>query len=288
MRKAVLLGALAAVIAVVSTWHLWQYRYFFRIVPLPLSTYELVADVIGDRLRTPPPSPAFTRTLPLFDFATDDGRNAALVYVRRLVPVTAPPMTYEDIDPASWFSRLQQRQGFCTDFSLLLISLADRAGLKAREWILWRNDDWSVGSAHSIAEIQLPDGTWISLDGQHATIIADRGKPLSMTEVLRRAVAGEKIETVRLQVAEAVGLSAAASTSEALWRLPNGVELNLHLGAWTGARHLPVISIPILSDKSSVDPRVWTTKAAALLLLTVLLSVLAISARTVRRRLGKP
>lgn len=279
MRKKFVVGVLASALVAGLLFHLWQGRYFFRIVPLPLWAYEYLVDAAGDRLYTPPPGKAFTRKLPLFDFATETGRNAALRYVRTLVPVTAPAMTYEGLDPDRWFARVQTRQGFCTDFSLLLVSLADRAGLQAREWILWHNDDWSVGSAHSIAEIKLASGRWIALDGQHATTITYAGEPLSMTDVLRRAVSGAKIETTRLPVAEEVGLSPAASTQAALWRLPKGVELNLHLGAWTGARHLPVISIPIMTGQSSVDGRVWTTKAAALILIITFLCIATMGAR---------
>ena len=295
-KKRILIALAALLIVAAALLHVWNARYYLRIVPRPLSAFAFLSERFGDAIYTPPPDRAFTKTLPLFDFSTADGRRDALFYVRRLVPPKALPMNYENLNMASWFARLKVRHGFCTDFSLLMISLADRSGLRAREWILWHDDNWAIGSAHSIAEIRLADGRWIAFDGQHATLLVRANGsdvPVSMTEALSRAADGKPVGTLRFSVAEEVGLPPAASTASALARLPSGAMLNLHLGSWTGAVYRPVLAIPILYGPMSIDRRIWTSKAAVFIAATAgLFGVAALMRRRSRRALrqssGRP
>jgi hypothetical protein len=233
--------------------------------------------MVGDKIFTPPPAKSFTDTLPKFDFDTKAGRALALKYVRTLVPLSAPQMTYENLTPQLWLSRLKQRKGYCTDFSLLLISLANRAGLRAREWILWHDDNWSLGSAHSIVEIRLNSGQWIAMDGQHATVLTENDVPISMNRALNLGSLKKTIGTNRLPIADILGLPEAASTKSALSRIPAGVVLNLHLASWTGAKHLPLLAIPIMYEDSKIDWRIWTTKLALLLVSISAVAVFLVS-----------
>jgi hypothetical protein len=275
-RRIVIVAILSVIVGAASIFHVWDARYYFRFLPLPFWAYELVSSVAGDKIFTPPPSKSFTDTLPVFDFDTVPGREQALNYVRTLVPVSAPPMTYESLTPQVWFDRIKRQRGYCTDFSLLLISLANRAGLRAREWILWHDDNWSLGSAHSIAEIRLNSGQWVALDGQHATILTANDAPISMNRALKLGSLMQTIETKRLPIADIVGLPEAASTKSALYRIPAGVVLNLHLGSWTGAKHLPLLAIPIIYGNSKIDWRIWSTKIAALLLVISAMAIVVV------------
>jgi hypothetical protein len=275
-RRLVIIAVFSVVVGAVSIFHIWDARYYFRFLPLPLWAYEIVSNVVGDKIFTPPPSKSFTDSLPAFDFGTDFGREEALKYVRTLVPLSAPPMTYENLTPQAWFNRIKRRKGYCTDFSLLLISLANRVGLRAREWILWHDDNWNLGSAHSIVEIRLNNGRWIALDGQHATILTANALPISMNQALKLGSLNQTIGTKRLPVADMVGLPIAASTKAALARIPAGVVLNLHLGSWTGAEHLPLLAIPIVFGNTKIDWRIWSTKFAFLLLIFSPLAIVII------------
>ncbi|NKB19886.1 MAG: hypothetical protein GKS01_04995 [Alphaproteobacteria bacterium] len=264
-RRRPIIIVTSIILGVICAAHIWDARYHFRMVPLPLWAYEAISEVLEEKIFTPPPTKSFTNKLPLFDFDTKLGREEALEYVRKLVPNFGPRMTYENLSIESWFSRIQVKNGYCTDFSILLISLAAKAGLPAREWILWHDNQWSLGSAHSIVEIRLSNGHWIAMDGQHATILTSASKPISMAYALKLASTNQPIETRRLAIADEVGLPKAASTKSALQRLPAGVMLNLHLGSWTGTKHLPVLAIPIIYGDSKIDWRIWTTKLALLL-----------------------
>ena len=154
-RRRPIIIVTSIILGVICAAHIWDARYHFRMVPLPLWAYEAISEVLEEKIFTPPPTKSFTNKLPLFDFDTKLGREEALEYVRKLVPNFGPRMTYENLSIESWFSRIQVKNGYCTDFSILLISLAAKAGLPAREWILWHDNQWSLGSAHSIVEIRL-------------------------------------------------------------------------------------------------------------------------------------
>jgi len=224
-----IIAIVSLTIGIMCAAHIWDARYFFRILPLTLWAYERTSEVFGEKIFTPPPARSFTQKLPLFDFDTSLGREQALNYVRGVVPLSGPVMTYSNLTPEKWFARLKTRRGYCTDFSLLLISLADRAGLQAREWILWNDSNWTLGEAHSIVEIKLHNGLWVAVDGQHATILTSKNQPISMLQALKLASTKQPIGTNRLPIAEKIGLSKKESTKSFLHRIPSGAMLNLHL-----------------------------------------------------------
>ena len=279
-RRRTIVAIASLLVGIMCAAHIWDARYFFRILPLTLWAYEMTSDAFGEKIFTPPPAKSFTHKLPLFKFDTSLGREQALTYVRGLVPLSGPAMTYSDLTPEKWFARLKTRRGYFTDFSLLLISLADRAGLQAREWILWHDDNWSHGSAHSMVEIRLPNGLWVAMDGQHATILISKNQPISMSQVFKLASKSQTIGTKRLPIAEKIGLPKAASTKSALHHLPSGAMLNLHLASWTGAKHRPIIAIPIIYGDLKIDWRIWSKKFAFLFaILAFVAFILAIRKR---------
>ena len=97
-----------------------------------------------------------------------------------------------------------------------------------------------------------------------------------MNRALKLGSLMQTIETKRLPIADIVGLPEAASTKSALYRIPAGVVLNLHLGSWTGAKHLPLLAIPIIYGNSKIDWRIWSTKIAALLLVISAMAIVVV------------
>ncbi len=115
------------------------------------------------------------------------------------------------------------------------------------------------------------------MDGQHATVLTENDVPISMNRALNLGSLKKTIGTNRLPIADILGLPEAASTKSALSRIPAGVVLNLHLASWTGAKHLPLLAIPIMYEDSKIDWRIWTTKLALLLVSISAVAVFLVS-----------
>lgn len=253
-RGAAMLAGAAACAA-----YLFAERYYLRIVPVPLAAVGALYGEGG-------PAPAMTLRgrvdFPDVDITTREGLRAGLDFIRAMSPLQGgPPVDYAGVDFAGWLTQVRTRPMYCTDATALVMALAHRQGLPAREWWLWSSDGYARGDAHSIAEFWNPAaGRWQAVDGQTGTmlLLADGG-PASYADFL----AGRRIVYDRHPTVVALGAPALDTAHQlAAGRTP---VLNMKPPRFFAAtpRTDAVIGYAVMTGRSAHDWRIYGTKVAA-------------------------
>ena len=264
------LAAAMGVIALACAVYVFQFRYYLRMVPVPLSAIDYVYGADG-------PAPRFTPRgrldMPNFDLETEAGLRAALDHVRSLSPTAAVAgMTqYDNINFDKWVAQLRDRQMYCTDATLLFLLIARSQGLPAREWWMWTSAGWSGGQAHSLVEYFNPRlDRWQVVDPLTSTVIRDQdGAPVSMAEALRRSEQG-RLETLRFDQSprmQTIKNRASYDTRKLLFGGPRSPVINLKPPGWfaTTPKTDLLIGIAVMTSDSRHDMRIYFTKVVLLL-----------------------
>ena len=186
-RKFVIIFNIIIILAAVI--HIWTYRYYFRLFPLPITLVDLIEN---ESKYFPSYQKAVAQgkiDFPMFDLTTEEGLRKTLNSIQDLNPVLPKNelSQYEARDFENWAKKIKEYPMLCTDSSQLLILAAWSQGLQAREWHLLP-PGWPPGQGHSVAEFFNPLlGKWQVVDTQHAAIIRDTsGAPLSMGDILKK------------------------------------------------------------------------------------------------------
>ena len=172
-----------------TLYHIWVYRYYFRLFPLPLSFINLI-ETGSIFLPSFQEASALGKVdLGTFDLTTEIGLRDALNNIQTLSPFKSKKglAKHKNITFERWEKRIKKVPIYCTDGSQLLILIAWSQGLMAREWHLLP-PGWPPGQGHSVAEFFNPRiNKWQLVDAQHAGVVRDKaGLPLSMGEVLTK------------------------------------------------------------------------------------------------------
>ena len=268
-RRAILLVASLA-IAFGCAAYVFAFRYYARMIPLPLSQIDLVYDsgasALAPRLRL-----NGSLDFPDHKLSTDAGLRAALDHIRSLSPVAAVSgmMTYDGIDFPGWVRRMRRQAIFCTDATLLFMAFARNQGLAVREWWLWSSRGYRDGNAHSLVEFFNPARRrWQVVDALTSTVIRDaRGAPVSMADILRRYEAGRQSSLVFDQspgMARIVARGENSYDTGKLLDLSRTPVLNLKPPTWfaTTPKWDLIIAVPVLTGNRRHNPHVFTTKVA--------------------------
>ncbi len=269
--------------------YVFQYRYFTRMIPLPLAAIDWLYDG-GRTAPAPRITPKGKIEFPAYSLMTEAGLRAALDHVRGLSPVESVTgvIEYRGIDFAGWTRQLGRRSMFCTDATLLFMLMAHSQGLPAREWWMWASKGYSGGSAHSLVEFYNPAlPGWQVVDALTATVVRDRGgRPVSMAEVLRRYRRDGKDDLVFDQSPNIARLGIGSLDTRKLLVGNRTPVLNLKPPSWFAATPKLdlLIAVPVLIDPWRHDIRVFTTKIALLFGALAGLAAVVLGVRLLRTR----
>jgi hypothetical protein len=256
-------------ITLVCAAYVFQYRYFTRMIPLPLAAIEWLYDG-GRAAPAPRITPKGEIEFPAYSLMTEAGLRAALEHVRGLSPVKSVNgvIDYQGIDFARWTRQLGRRAMFCTDATLLFMLMARSQGLPAREWWIWASKGYFGGSAHSLVEFYNPAlPGWQVVDALTSTIIRDRnGRPVTMGEVLRRFKAEGNDGLVFDQSPNIAALRIDSLDTRYLLTINTTPVLNMKPPTWFAATPKLdlLIAVPVLIDPWRHNIHVFTTKIALL------------------------
>jgi hypothetical protein len=263
------LAVLAAVALVLTGW-LFKERYYLRILPVPKALFRHLTS-------SPEPAMAFVPaaepTLPAFDLTTASGLAEAVSFVRGWSPMAGRQIPWEGgADTGRWLSHLRSSPEYCTDAAQFLMLLAARQNLPVREIHLWASDGYAGGDAHTIMEFWNPrDAAWIAVDGQTGTLYRERAteRLLGVVDILRTegrvaSVAFDRVVPAAPSLDPQPLLAAGIRTPV----------INLVVPPWLGtAGRLPIIGYALMTEESSHDRRIITTKWSLLALVGTLVAL---------------
>lgn len=286
----------AALSLIGSSVFLWSYRYYVRILPLPLAMIDLVYGAPDQALVHTPLKLQGELDGPAFNLTSESGLRAALNHIQRLSPHRSPDgrhMDYVGITFASWLEQVQKVPFMCTDASLLFNALAHRQGLAVREW--WLLDPvWTPGSGHSVTEFYNQRARqWMLVDAQHGAVIrrSGDGAPASMAEVLKAFAEGRR-GNIRVDYGPfeaAMRAHARGPTTEEYFYDKNGLGspvLNRRSPTWfaTAARNDPVIAVAVYTGHGGHAPIIIFSKLVVLLWLVTAVWLAIMLVCRIRRR----
>ena len=226
------------------------------------------------------------------DLTTADGLRQGLSDIQALSPFRAMGPRPDVTDFAGWVALMKSVSMQCTDGTLLFEISAWAQGLKTREWWLLP-PGWPPGMGHSMVEFLNPaTGRWQLVDGQHAAVITDKaGRPLDMAEVLRRRNDGAEDDVVVDYgpfdaVMRSKGRGPTTEDYMFVSRLLDQPVVNLRPTGFLAValRNDIIIGWAVYGPGSRHDPRVLTTKVAALALAVCLAWVSMAIRRSFRGR----
>ncbi len=263
MRRILISGLALATVA--SAAYVFTYRYYARMVPVPLSRIELIYDAGRDAV-APDMTPKGTIAFPSASLTTEAGLRGGLDFIRAMSPTAATngQTRYEGIDFAGWVKQLDYRAMYCTDATQLFMLMAHSQGLPSREWWLWSSDNYDGGSAHSVAEFYNPAlGRWQVVDALTSTVIRDAsGKPLSMADTLRAFKAGRQDSLIFDKSPAMAGIKSLSYDTKYLLTVNPTPVLSLKPPRWFAS--VPktdlLIGVPVLIGNGRHDVRVFSTK----------------------------
>jgi hypothetical protein len=281
---------------IASSAFLWSYRYYVRILPLPLAMIDLVYGTPDQALVHTPLKLQGELDSPAFDLTSEAGLRAALNHIQGLSPRRSPDgrrMDYAGITFASWLGQVQKAPFMCTDASLLFNALAHRQGLAVREW--WLLDPaWTPGGGHSVAEFYNQRARqWMLVDAQHGAVIrrSGDGAPASMADVLKAFAEGRRgdIQIDYGPFEAAMRAHARGPTTEEYFYDNKGLGspvLNLRSPTWfaTAARNDPVIAVAVYTGHGGHAPIVVFSKLVVLVWFVTAIWLAVLLVRRIARR----
>jgi hypothetical protein len=279
----------SAILLIFSAFYTYQNRYYFRFLPIPLALIELVNNDSAVFPAVQKANPKGTVSLQHYDITSRSGLRKTLTAIQNLSPYarTSGFVDYNNITFEKWISEIHNKPFFCTDATLIFISVARAQGLKAREWHLLPNG-WPPGAGHSVAEFfNSRTRTWQLVDAQHAGIIVgNNGSILDMATVLNRYKEGgrKNIKVDYGPFEKQILAGARGLTVEQLFFDQNLLQnpvLQLRQATWYAeveqnflmSGHF-VIGYPIVMSRWAHDNRVIFSKLTALVMILSTLSII--------------
>lgn len=265
-RRAVAWVVVSGVVVVALSAWLFTERYYLRFLPVPPALFSrLDAGPVPALTLAPPTEPR----LPVFDLSTEPGLVAAVAFVRGWSPTSGPQIPWAGGgDTGQWLDHLRRSPEYCTDAAQFLMLLAARQGLMVREVHLFMSDHYAAGDAHTIMEFwNTRTARWVAVDGQTGTLYRDPGDGhlLGMVDILRigprRVVYDRIVPTVPGWLDGGKLMMDGTRTTV----------LNFITPPWLGrSGPTPVVGYALVTDGSSHDPRIFTTKWLFLALVAAL------------------
>lgn len=176
-----------------SALYAFEYRYYLRFVPIPLS----MIDTLYDGAAAPAPRIRLKGHIPgpNVSIRTASGLRTTLDYIRNMSPLRSKNgrINLKGVSFKNWVAQLPTHSMYCTGATVLFQLLATQQHIPSREWWLWASKEYQDGNAHSIVEFF--NGTrWQVVDPLTATIIyRSDGAPASVADILR----GEELRLER-------------------------------------------------------------------------------------------